>query len=714
LLPNLPRELLKTGQLDQEHQVLLKAAEVERSMATGRPSVLLRAIYNAAPEFFSSEVSSTDLREVVLPFKKVVDQFASFQVRDDQVAEQEYPQLETPFLKVTLEDNERFGKPGTVPGAGKIPAGQPKIVVASPLPVQAAAPVAADAVPKLQGPIRLSMPAAVSAPAVAPPVKAPPALDQAPKVGAAAQASAVPPPKPSAPLPPAASAAVSAAAPTVKAPPALDQAPKVAAAAQTSAAPAPKPSAPLPPAAPAAASAPAAAPTAKAPSPLSQPAPSPPTAAEISPNGAGAPTAERVPASSGSPVPTPLPSPFAPLPPTRIPFKASAPSDDTREPSKFPAVRANPDAVGLANSGPRISLPLRNILREVAPFQLSGPIDAIPDTARIEIPFSIVQPQLSLGRVAISPAQFLAALPEEYRTLFKADPAETPVPLPLQDVLKNLPNASLQLRGDQEEPEVAEAFETPFSQKASEDAVRLKVTAGPISKTTVAPTEAAPKPVAAPAEPAAPLSAAAAEPAARPAHASAEPAAKAAVPPPKEASVEATKAAPVVPAKKKSKPAPASKAEFAPAKKPATDPPVVAAPGLRTALQKVLDTDELLDAKSVVVHVSRLPGVRACAIVFSDGLSLAGNIPEDYEADALCAMAPSILKRIDEQMFGARLGALKSLTLFCAKMPVSLFVHDNICLAALHSDGEIAAEVRDRLDRITQELARMYAEQPNA
>lgn len=370
-------------------------------------------------------------------------------------------------------------------------------------------------------------------------------------------------------------------------------------------------------------------------------------------------------------------------------------------------MRANPDAVDLANSGPRISLPLRNILRDVAPFQLSGPIDAVPDTAQIEIPFSIVQSQLSLGRVAISPAQFLAALPEEYRALFKADPAETPVPLSLEDVLQNLPSESLQLRGDQEEPEVAEAFETPFSQKASEDAARMKVSAGPISKTTAATTATALKPVAATTQPAVKRSAAAAESPAQLAPASTETATKAAVPLPKKASVESRKAAPVEPAKKTSKSASAPKVKVAPATKPATDTKAA-------ALQKVLETDEPLDAKSVVAHVSRLPGVSACAIVFSDGLSLAGNIPEEYEADALCAMAPLILKRIDEQMLGAKLGALSGLTLYCAKMPVSLFASGNICLAAIHSDGEIAAEVRDRLGRTTQELARMYAQQPNA
>ncbi len=134
------------------------------------------------------------------------------------------------------------------------------------------------------------------------------------------------------------------------------------------------------------------------------------------------------------------------------------------------------------------------------------------------------------------------------------------------------------------------------------------------------------------------------------------------------------------------------------------------APAERTALQAALETDETLDAKAVVAHASRLPGVSACAIVFSDGLSLAGNIPPSYGAEALCALAPSIVKRIDEQMTSTSLGRLDAVTLFCAKAPVSFFARGNICLAALHSAGEIATEIRVRLGRIAQELSRMYSQ----
>ena len=48
-----------------------------------------------------------------------------------------------------------------------------------------------------------------------------------------------------------------------------------------------------------------------------------------------------------------------------------------------------------------------------------------------------------------------------------------PVMLPLQEVLKNLPNDALRMRDDQEEREVGEVIETPFSTTAAEDAKRF-------------------------------------------------------------------------------------------------------------------------------------------------------------------------------------------------------------------------------------------------
>lgn len=371
---------------------------------------------------------------------------------------------------------------------------------------------------------------------------------------------------------------------------------------------------------------------------------------KISPHGAGVPIPERVPASSGSPAPISLPSPFAPAlapaAPVRIPFKVTPPASDLCPPPSLPLrPTANAAApLSFSEDGPRLKISLRSVLRGIPPFQLTGSIDHVPEDAVIELPFAIVQPQLSLGRVAISPAQFHAAMPADYRALYQLDEGGVPVSLPLPEILQNLPDESLQIRIDQEETEVANVFETPFSQKAAEDAARMKTPVGPIAKPAF-------------------VFASQTEP------------------------VEVTDEADL----EISEPASADRTE-------------------RTPLQVALDTDDTLDAKGAVAHASRLPGVKACAVVFSDGLSLAGNIPDVYETDALCAMAPEIMKRMGDQMNGVNLGDLRSVTLFCEKAPVSLFAHQNICLAVLHATHSLTDEVRTRLGRTTQELAQMYAQ----
>ena len=303
---------------------------------------------------------------------------------------------------------------------------------------------------------------------------------------------------------------------------------------------------------------------------------------------------------------------------------------------KLPSLQ--PRVAEATPTGPRVRLPLRAVLRGIPPFQLSGPIEEVPETAQIEFAFSIVEPQLSLGKISVSPAQFMAALPEEFRARFQLEENETPVALPLQEVLQHLPDESLQLRGDQEMPEIGEAFETPFSKKAAEDAARF----------TAAPTPA-----------------------------------------PKPAPEVAGEALP-------------GSATLATTDLPGSTPPATTTPPATQGSARP-------DPKAIVAEASALPGVSACAVVFSDGLSLAGNIPAESGAEALCAMAPSIMKRLGDQLSEANLGSLDGLTLFCAQRPISFFAHGNICLAALHSEAELAPATRFRLNSTAQELARAYA-----
>lgn len=676
----LPQGLLNLVGLDPQRRLIFKAAELERAMSSGRPSVKLRAIYQQAPEFFTREIEEADPTEVTLPFGKVLEQFASFHVRSDQIADDALPSMETPFLQVTLEDSERFGTsmpitpaPISAPQIDPVPEPAPVAVVDPKAPIRLTVPKeAAEAIAR--PPVRLTpsggaTPAAPLAQKISPNGTGVPTPERVP----ASSGSPVPTPLPSPHAPQLASPTTS--APTkipFKLSPAANDlretaAPKIAG---------PPPASPPLPAA----------------TPIKVTPPSNDLRKPVVPKTAAPPpVASRLPAAG--PIKISLPSndlreavvpkiaaaPAASPPlPTAIPIKITPPSDDLRETTvpKITLPKSEVANVAFAGGGSRIHLPLRPILRGLAPSQFSGSTDEVAENALIELPFAIVQPQLSLGKISISPAQFQAALPAEYRKSLAIEDLETPIALPLQDVLQNLPNESLKIRHDQEAVPVISTFETPFSQKAAEDEARLKTGNSPIDQTT-------PEPATAPTKPAI-----------EPIRLAAEP----------------IKVAPEKPSITRT-PEPAIPAPIS-IKPPAAAQPSAARAG-RDPLQLAFDTDEAMDAKNVVAHASRLPGVRACAIVFSDGLSLAGNIPAEFKIDPLCAIAPALVKKCQEQLPAANLGTFAGLTLSCTKSAVTFFADGDICLAALHWAGqEIEIATRTQLSSVTEGLARTYTQSP--
>jgi predicted regulator of Ras-like GTPase activity (Roadblock/LC7/MglB family) len=531
--------------IDGTRRVLLKASEVERGMASGKPAVSLATIFQQVPEIFLRTTAPPETLQVQLPFKKVLEQFASLQVRGDQEKHQPVPQVETPFLKVTLEDSSRLGT--------KI---EPLEMETGDLPTVRVEPPTAQAFAAAE----------------------PEPTSQSPTFYPNGNGSA------------------------------------------------PRPS-------------------------FEKPTQTPTRIPfKLSPNGTDVPAPESVPASSGPSVPNLLPSPV------RIPFKMSPPVEEV-SPNPEPWLTAEsfapkPEAkVPAPRTEIKIALPLKPILQGLPPFQLNGDPASVPAEARVELPFALIEPQLAAGKIAVTPLVFEAGMPPDYRSLFKVGEAGD-VLLPLQEVLKNLPTASLRMREDQEEQEAGSNFATPFSAKAEEDAKRCNVAGTPVAK----PAEVGSAPEIAPV--------------------------------PVEAGVS-----------------------------PATDdkPTDTAATTvfsdrlLRTPLQVALETDEKLNPKSVVAHVNKIPGVKACSIMFGDGLSLAGSLPAEYEADGLCAMAPSLMQRIENHIVETKFGALRGMTLTCLKGAVTFFMHENLCLAALHSGGDLTTEAREKLSRVVHELSRKYS-----
>ena len=501
---------------DVTRKVLLNAAELEKGMSSGRPSVTLVSIYQQVPEIFLRSVPSTETSPVVLPFDKVLAGFQNLRVRRDQEHNPTVPHVETPFLKVTLQDSETFGIPFEPLQACEIP------------------------------PVRLELATAQSIAAAEPETS-----DRF-----------IPPNLPT--------------------------------------------------------------------------------------NGTGASATKRVPASGGPPVPT---SSSPQSSPTRIPFKICAPSDSLRRKPKPPedgdwTVAANDLLAGAGEKETQpatIKLGLKSILQALPAFQLSGDTKEVPEDVRIEFPFSLIESQLATGRVALTPKVFEELLPQGYRHLFSAKEPDTLVALPLDEVLKNLPGTSLRLRDDQEENEVARLnFNTPFSAKAEEDAKRLKIDSGPIAKQSSA--------------------------------------------------------------------SPPGAVSTAPETTVATPESVVIAPEKKGSPEVAPVAEEKFNAKSAVAQAIKLPGVSACSVAFADGLSLAGNLPEGLGAEGLCAMAPSLLQRIEDYMADTKLGGLNAMTLHCVKSPLTFFRRGNICLSVLHSAEGLTAEIREQLGRMAQELSQIYSQ----
>jgi predicted regulator of Ras-like GTPase activity (Roadblock/LC7/MglB family) len=270
-----------------------------------------------------------------------------------------------------------------------------------------------------------------------------------------------------------------------------------------------------------------------------------------------------------------------------------------------------------------ISLSLKVVFKNLPAFQLDGDLTKVSEEARVALPLSLVEPQLASGRISIPPEVFQAAVSEEYRNFFQLDDARTPVALPLEEVLKNLPATILKLRDDQEELALDSDFETPFSIKAKEDAQRLVADKAPADKISDKATE--------------------------------------------QSAVEA-------------------KIDIAPA------------------------AEKKVDPKEIVTEASGLPGVKACAITFSDGLSLAGELPEEIAADGLCAMAPPLLERISQHVRETKLGSLTAVTLYTGGSAISFFAQGNICLTALHAEGSLPTKTRTQIAELVEKLSRTYAQ----
>ena len=644
VLAAMPQGYVKPNEsFDTTRRVTLKAVEVEKGLATGRPSIPIATLYQQVPEIFEHTVVPSDTTVVVLPVQKVIDELSQLRVREDQTTDAISAQVETPFLKLMVEESAKFGTTVT-------PFETTELI----LPVD---PVAESGLVTETARVEPVRPPAS-------PLR-PPATARPPLTPAVAKQPAVPPVPPAQPVQPAPAPRI-----PLTPPPSISLP-------RTEVEPNRDGSTPRVPLV----------------TPTAQPDKNKPLSF-----GTGGSAFPRVPASSGPPVPStgvppaapPLvtPPPVAPptAGPTRIPFQSpdNAPAKgDAEQPKPVPL---SPAPVPLSVSGAAtpsqpggqqmVTLPLRPILQSLPPMQLGGDVESVPADAKISFQISAIAPQLASGKVVIPPKEFHGALPEQYRGLFLPDAVEAPVQLSLPDVLANLPGDSLRMRDDQEVFAQDEIFETPFLAKAKEDAQRFaqspEVTHAPqpVART---PKVETPK-----------------------------------VELPAEVTAKAPKA--TVPAVPKVEPPPKVHAPSVQAPAPVDRLDISIMPATTSPAPPVKSAHEApkFDAKAAITQACALAGVAACSVTFTDGLIVAGNIPDDMHMEGLSAVAPTMLKKLEKHMCETQLGPLTCITVHGEKSPVTFFSAGNLCLTAVHNGCELSAESRRELSRITQELSRTY------
>ncbi|MFQ3578480.1 MAG: roadblock/LC7 domain-containing protein, partial [Verrucomicrobiia bacterium] len=116
--------------------------------------------------------------------------------------------------------------------------------------------------------------------------------------------------------------------------------------------------------------------------------------------------------------------------------------------------------------------------------------------------------------------------------------------------------------------------------------------------------------------------------------------------------------------------------------------------------------------KAIVKHISRLPGISSCLLMFTDGLPIAGNLPEGFDNEAFSALVPRFFAKVDQATSDLRLGSVESLTLHTSLAPVSFFVSGGVGMALIHNRSRFLPGVREKLVAIIRAVSRIYS--PNS
>ncbi len=155
-----------------------------------------------------------------------------------------------------------------------------------------------------------------------------------------------------------------------------------------------------------------------------------------------------------------------PIPPQN--FQPAAPQQ--LEAQAQPDSETAPSRAIMPNGEPALIFSLPQLLMRLDADALGIEPTTVPLSGQIQVPLSLVKPQLTTGRVSLSVAQLMQYSDQISKPILSAANPGVQVTLPLKDVFRQLPADVLQSRQRPAQPQEDSDIETPFSEGARQDA----------------------------------------------------------------------------------------------------------------------------------------------------------------------------------------------------------------------------------------------------
>lgn len=353
----------------------------------------------------------------------------------------------------------------------------------------------------------------------------------------------------------------------------------------------------------------------------------------------------------------------------------------------------------------KISLRLSALLPQIPKALLRQDSPTPAKSARIALPFHIIEPQLASGKVDLSVGDFFHALTDDLKTHFvpvtDVD-SKIKIPVPLMEVLLNLPGVSQNLH-TQESTHSSQttAAVNPAPPAESAEPELQKVEVAEVPEAPEKPAEIFTAPAAAEVVVETPydeeLAPAAETPQAKPEVAEFVFESKPEAAP----TVAFANIQPPQPQYRPLAPPPVVATHAAP---PPVEPVAEVHPTAAPAPENPFFSNEKIDPVKVTAHAMKFDGVTAAAMHVAGETATAGDVPPPLVAHAVCTAALTLFQSVHG---GEAAGKTRHLTLQHDTFACTFFKHDEILLGVMHPHNPLPWETHGRLASLTQEIARL-------